>query len=156
MQDQTLKQEQLQSSTDGKRSPRDMDKLLANHYFRQICEGLDYLHSLNIIHNNIKPDNLLINCEARSRFETFASQPHFASFGRMSIPQSLPAAAPTTTTWTKIGHSLSHLAVHADCFPILQCMPIAFPSGSARQYSSAPRCSTRASIRCSYSSTLPK
>ena len=30
----------------------------ANHYFKQIVDGLEYLHSLNIIHNDIKPGNL--------------------------------------------------------------------------------------------------
>lgn len=34
----------------------------ANHYFKQIIDGIEYLHSLNIIHNDIKPGNLLITC----------------------------------------------------------------------------------------------
>lgn len=35
----------------------------ANHYFKQIIDGLEYMHSLNIIHNDIKPGNLLITCD---------------------------------------------------------------------------------------------
>lgn len=33
----------------------------AHHYFVQLIEGLEYLHSQGIIHKDIKPSNLLIN-----------------------------------------------------------------------------------------------
>lgn len=33
----------------------------AHHYFSQLIEGLEYLHSQGIIHKDIKPSNLLIN-----------------------------------------------------------------------------------------------
>jgi serine/threonine-protein kinase 11 len=35
----------------------------ANFYFKQLVDGLEYLHSLNIIHNDIKPGNLLVTCD---------------------------------------------------------------------------------------------
>jgi hypothetical protein len=34
----------------------------ASFYFKQLIDGIGYLHALNIIHNDIKPGNLLITC----------------------------------------------------------------------------------------------
>jgi serine/threonine-protein kinase 11 len=35
----------------------------AQFYFKQLINGLEYLHSINVIHNDIKPSNLLISNE---------------------------------------------------------------------------------------------
>lgn len=33
----------------------------AHYFFTQLIDGLDYLHSRNVVHKDIKPGNLLIN-----------------------------------------------------------------------------------------------
>jgi serine/threonine protein kinase len=36
-----------------------MGEELAKHYFRETCCGLDFMHVNNVIHRDLKPDNLL-------------------------------------------------------------------------------------------------
>lgn len=50
-------------------------------YFSQLVDGLEYLHSLNIIHNDIKPGNLLLTCDDVLKicdFSISADLGHFA------------------------------------------------------------------------------
>lgn len=50
-------------------------------YFKQLIDGLEYLHSLNVIHNDIKPGNLLLTCDDVLKicdFSISADLGHFA------------------------------------------------------------------------------
>ena len=41
-----------------------LKKSLIKHIFRQIVEGVDYLHNKNIMHRDLKPQNILINLKS--------------------------------------------------------------------------------------------
>jgi len=43
----------------------------AHFYFTQLIEGLEYLHSMGIIHKDIKPSNLLINMDQTLKISDF-------------------------------------------------------------------------------------
>ena len=97
----------------------------ANHYFRQICEGLDYLHSLNIIHNNIKPDNLLINCENTLKICDFSISAAFRVFWQDEYAAITTSSRPDCYDLDKDGIVNPGLfARPATRFPILQCTPM--------------------------------
>jgi len=45
------------------RRRRKLKEDVAKHMFKQIIEGLRYCHSKNILHRDIKLDNILLNSE---------------------------------------------------------------------------------------------
>ncbi len=45
------------------RRRRKLKEDVAKHVFKQICEGLRYCHSKNILHRDIKLDNILLTSE---------------------------------------------------------------------------------------------
>jgi serine/threonine protein kinase len=50
----------------------ELEKLLLRRYFRDVIAGLMYLHSHNIVHGDIKPENLLIDSNGRTKFCDFS------------------------------------------------------------------------------------
>lgn len=53
------------------RRRRKIDEPLAKHLFRQIICGLGYIHQLNIIHRDIKLENILIDNEGVVKIADF-------------------------------------------------------------------------------------
>lgn len=62
----------------------------AAFYFRQLIDGLEYLHSLNIIHNDIKPGNLLLTCDDVLKICDFSIS---ADLGHFPVEDYLAATA---------------------------------------------------------------
>ncbi|KAH1220418.1 Serine/threonine-protein kinase GRIK1 [Glycine soja] len=54
----------------------------ARRYLRDIVSGLTYLHAHNIVHLDIKPDNLLITCHGTVKIGDFSVSQAFEVMGR--------------------------------------------------------------------------
>ncbi|KAJ3700815.1 hypothetical protein LUZ61_004520 [Rhynchospora tenuis] len=57
---------------DGSGAPCSLGESTARSYLRDIVAGLSYLHSHNIIHGDIKPDNLLVTGTGRVKIGDFS------------------------------------------------------------------------------------
>ena len=42
-------------------SPRGLEPKLIRHFMYQLCKAIKYLHNQNVIHRDVKPENLLVN-----------------------------------------------------------------------------------------------
>ena len=63
-----------------------MEEADCSPIIREICEGLDFIHKEQIIHRDIKPDNILFNFVPHNQYRT---QSKYA----ISAGQSTPATA---------------------------------------------------------------
>lgn len=57
---------------EGSGPPGGIGEANAQRYFRDVVEGLMYLHSQNVIHGDIKPENLLIASDGRIKIGDFS------------------------------------------------------------------------------------
>lgn len=74
------------------------------HYIYQANEGLKYLHSLNIIHRDFKPSNLLINGDVQNVVVKVTD------FDGIALVRDTVCTTLTTTTKRKLGTTISYLA----------------------------------------------
>ena len=43
----------------------------ARHYFKQLVDGLEYCHEINVCHRDLKPENLLLDSEGNLKISDF-------------------------------------------------------------------------------------
>lgn len=91
----------------------------AQHYFKQLIDGLEYLHSINIIHNDIKPSNLLITCDDALKICDFSISAELSVFHEYEFKQQQLHQQETLTNSRELLKS-----TRAQRFPIIQCTPM--------------------------------
>jgi serine/threonine-protein kinase 11 len=92
----------------------------ANFYFKQIIDGLEYLHSIGIIHNDIKPGNLLVTCDDTLKICDFSISAEINLF--FDYDFSPNDDDDETNGLNDILNS--NLVVNPRKFPIVQCTPM--------------------------------
>ncbi|KAL7530213.1 hypothetical protein ACHAXR_006161, partial [Thalassiosira sp. AJA248-18] len=82
---------------------------------RQVMEGLLYLHQNNIIHNDLKPSNILINCDGSVRIADFG----VSGTGRVRLDSAGTPAFMAPEGDSQASLSLSLLGGYPSCTPQL-------------------------------------
>lgn len=50
-----------------KRQKEPIKEMEVRRYLQEMCRGVRVLHALNIVHGNIKPENILVNSDGRAK-----------------------------------------------------------------------------------------
>lgn len=101
----------------------------AQLYFKQLIDGLEYLHSINIIHNDIKPGNLLITCNDVLKICDFSISAELNLFYEHEYSANNNKQQNDSLTEdydeNEINPNLlTHVHTNRSRFPIIQCTPM--------------------------------
>ena len=56
----------------------------ARVFFRQILNGLSYIHSMNVAHRDLKPENILLDIDGRAKISDFGLSKYIDKYGMVS------------------------------------------------------------------------
>ncbi|KAG1658455.1 hypothetical protein FOA52_005619 [Chlamydomonas sp. UWO 241] len=68
-----------------------ISEAVALQYFRDVVQGLDYLHFNGVVHGDVKPDNLLLTISAKVKITDFGSARLCAVGDKLATPTGTPA-----------------------------------------------------------------